>query len=207
MEDSEVTAQKAIQFYGAGVAAWFNTALEHDKSILTLSAAGIGLLVTLLTTAGLSSAEALLLYVGAILSFLLSIVCVLLIFNRNKTHIEQIITGANSAADSFLTKLDHAALVSFGAGVIFSVLIGVSAGIDSYTKGKQVMTEKKITENLQISNESFNNLAKLQQTDLSKSFNNVARLQPQPAPAATPPADQPAVPAPQTSTSQSGSTE
>lgn len=207
MEDSEATAQKAIQFYGAGVAAWFNTALEHDKSILTLSAAGIGLLVTLLTTAGLSSAEALILYVGAIFSFLLSIICILLIFNRNKTHIEQIITGANSAADSFLTKLDHAALVAFCVGVIFSVLIGVSAGIDSYTKGKQAMTEKKITENLQIANESFNNMAKLQQTDISKSFNNVARLQPQTAPAATPPSEQPATPAPQTTSPQSSPTE
>ena len=104
MEDSELVAQKAIQFYGAGVTAWFNTALEHDKSILALSAAGIGLLITLLTTTGLASAEALLLYVGAILSFLLSIICVLFIFNRNKGYIEKVITGSSKRIGSLLNQ-------------------------------------------------------------------------------------------------------
>jgi len=208
MEDSEVVAQKAIQFYSAGVTAWFNTALEHDKSILALSAAGIGLHVTLLTTTGLSSAEALLLYVGAILSFLLSITCVLFIFNRNKSHIEQIIAGSDKGADPWLTKLDHAALLTFGAGIVFSVLIGISAGINSYTKGKQAMTEKKITQDLQVTNESFNNVARLQpQADLNKSFNNLAKLQPEPSPATTPATSQATTPAPQTPANQSGSTE
>lgn len=207
MEDSELTAQKAIQFYGASVTAWFNTALEHDKSILALSAAGIGLLVTLLTTTGIDSAEALLLYVAAILCFLLSITSVLFIFNRNKSYVEQVIAGSNSGSDTFLGRLDQIALSAFGAGVVFSVLIGISAGINSYTKGKQAMTEKKITQGLQSTNESFNNLARLQpQVDVNKSFNNAANLQPTQVPAAEAPAT-PAAPAPEATTTQSGSKE
>jgi hypothetical protein len=208
MEESELNAQKTIQFYGASVNAWFNTALEHDKSILALSAAGIGLLITLLTTTGLASAEALLLYVGAIVSFLLSIICVLFIFNRNKAYIEEVVTGSKKGSDPFLTKLDLAALGAFGAGVVFSVLIGLSAGINSYTQGKQAMTEKKIAQEQHALNESFNNLARLQSpADVSKSFNNVARLQPEVSPAVTPPAEQPAAPAPQPPATQSDNAE
>lgn len=203
MEDSEITAQKQIQFYGAGVNAWFNTALEHDKSILALSAAGIGLLITLLTTTGLGSSEALLLYAGAILSFLFSIFCILLIFNRNKAYIERVVSGSNEQSDPFLTRLDHAAIGAFGAGVVFSVLIGLSAGLNSYTKGKQTMTEKKINEERIISNESFDNFARLQPktTNIDKSFDGAARLQPQ---AAVPQADQPAAPTSNSSSQTTG---
>ena len=41
----ETTRLKEVEFYAANVGAWLNTSLEHDKSILTLSAGGIGLLV------------------------------------------------------------------------------------------------------------------------------------------------------------------
>lgn len=59
MTPQEIEDLKTVEYYSAAVTAWFNTALEHDKSILTLAAGGIGLLITLLTTVGLSTAEAL----------------------------------------------------------------------------------------------------------------------------------------------------
>lgn len=57
MNEERNTQEKDIQFYAASVTAWFNTRLEHDKSLLALSAGGIGLLVTLLTTVGVKSIE------------------------------------------------------------------------------------------------------------------------------------------------------
>lgn len=81
MTPEEIKNQKEVEFYAASVNAWFNTSLEHDKSLFTLSAGGIGLLLTLLTTVGLSSAESLVLYIGAILSFLSAIIAILLIFS------------------------------------------------------------------------------------------------------------------------------
>lgn len=57
MTPQEIEDLKTVEYYSAAVTAWFNTALEHDKSILTLAAGGIGLLITLLTTVGLSTAE------------------------------------------------------------------------------------------------------------------------------------------------------
>lgn len=45
-----VNDAKQVEFYSQGVAAWFNSALEHDKSLLTLSVAGIGVLLALMQT-------------------------------------------------------------------------------------------------------------------------------------------------------------
>jgi len=195
MDPLEIAEQKDIEHYSASVNAWFNTALEHDKSILTLSAAGIGLLVTLLTTTGLASAEALVLYIMAILSFMLAIGCVLCVFERNKVHIEQVISGVSKSADAALSMLDRCALFAFGAGVIFSVVIGISAGVNSYSKGRATMADQpKVPENLTASNESFNMLANLKpQSDVGKSFNNLANLKPSlpTEPASTTPVQQP----------------
>lgn len=192
MEDSELTQQKDIQHYGASVNAWFNTALEHDKSILALSAAGIGLLTTLLTTADFVSAEALVLYILAILSFLIAIACVLFVFNRNKDYIERMISGANSATDPGLTKLDHGAILAFAAGVVFSAVIGISAGINSYANGDSAMSNKPHNSDQHQLNESFNNASRLQpQNQETKSFNGAAALRPS-APATTQPTNTPA---------------
>lgn len=54
MSPEEIDDQKRVEYYAASVNAWFNTSLEHDKSLFTLSAGGIGLLITLLTTVELS---------------------------------------------------------------------------------------------------------------------------------------------------------
>jgi hypothetical protein len=43
-DDNDDIKKKEIAFYTAGVTAWYNTSLEHDKSLFTLSAGGIGLL-------------------------------------------------------------------------------------------------------------------------------------------------------------------
>jgi len=66
--------QKHVEFYSAGLTAWYTTRLEHDKGLLTLSAGGIGLLMTLMTTVGVSSAESLVLHVSALVTFLVCLI-------------------------------------------------------------------------------------------------------------------------------------
>lgn len=185
MGEAEEIAQQRVQFYGASVAAWFNTALEHDKSILALSAAGIGLLVTLLTTTGITGAALLSLYIAAVCSFLSSICGVLIIFKRNEYHIEQIVSGKSRDTDAILSKLDTFIILAFAFGVAFSSLIGISAGIASYAHRGQAVKGSKVVTGQQLTNDSFNHMVKLQsQGDLGKSFNNAGKLQPQaPAPA------------------------
>ena len=120
MTQDEIDDQKKIEFYAASVAAWYESSLEHDKSLLTLSAGGIGLLITLLTTVGLGTSEALVLYIGAICSFVVSLVSILFVFRGNQRHIEDILSGKNQGADPILSKLDGTAIWSFGIGVVFT---------------------------------------------------------------------------------------
>ena len=182
-------SQKRVEYYAASYNAWFNTSLEHDKSLLALSAGGIGLLLTLLTTVGLSSAEALVLYIGAITCFVVALIVILFVFRRNRTHIEDILSGKSTSNDPLLTILDATALWAFGVGVVFTAFIGFAAAINSYSSKEKTMENKIVN---QLKNvpvlESFNNAVNLQ-----KSFNNVATLMPQPiastiAPAVSAPA-------------------
>lgn len=190
MTPQEIEDHKKIEYYSAAVTAWFNTALEHDKSILTLAAGGIGLLITLLTTVGLSTAEALVLYIFAIGCFVVALVSVLIVFRDNKIHIENILTGKETGTDPCLAKVDGVAIWAFGLGVVLTAVIGISAAIHSFTtKEKTMATESnKATQSSPI-NESFNGAARIQPTgDFTKSFNGAANLQPQPsasAPAAS----------------------
>lgn len=183
MTPQEIEDHKRIEYYSAAVTAWFNTALEHDKSILTLAAGGIGLLITLLTTVGLSTAEALVLYILAIGCFVVALVSVLIVFRDNKIHIENILTGKETGTDPCLAKVDGVAIWAFGLGVVLTAVIGVSAAIHSFTtKEKPMATESNKTTQPTSINESFNGAARIQPTsDFTKSFNGAANLQPQPA--------------------------
>lgn len=55
-QDPEAEKLERVEFYAASVAAWYATALEFDKTMITLSAAAIGLLGALATT-GVTSLE------------------------------------------------------------------------------------------------------------------------------------------------------
>lgn len=213
MTPEEIAHQKDVEYYASSVNAWFNTSLEHDKSILTLAAGGLGLLITLLTTVGLSSSEALILYVGAIISFLVALVSVLVVFRQNRTYIEQVLAGKVTGNDPVLAKADSIALWAFGVGVVFTAVIGIATAIHSYTLKEKTMANEPTkstgsvplresfngASNLQISNDSFNGVASLQ-----KSFNGASNLQPQPIASTTVPASSTPAPAP-SSTSQNKS--
>ena len=69
----DLKQQKEVEFYATSVTAWYNTALERDRGLFTLSAGGIGLLLTLLTTVGLKDLVLVVLYVCTILAFLTSV--------------------------------------------------------------------------------------------------------------------------------------
>jgi hypothetical protein len=63
---------------------------------------------------------------------------------------------------------------------VFSVVIGISAAINSYGKVEKKMSNSDQKQSSAgIAQESFNGAARLQpQADLTKSFNGIAKLQP-----------------------------
>ena len=118
------------QFYAAAVNAWFSTRMEHDRSLLALSAGAIGLLVTLLSTVGARSVESVALYICALLSFLTCVGCVLWVLKRNATYLEKIV-NENAKSDPVLRTLDRAAFCSFFLGALLSAIIGITAAVQS----------------------------------------------------------------------------
>lgn len=188
--------EKEVQWYSATVNAWFSTRLEHDRSLLTLSAGAIGLLVTLLSTVGVKSPESALLYGAAMLSFFVSLAAVLWIFRRNATHLTEIIQS-NVASDPLLRMLDAVAIGTFLFGVVLSSIIGISAAVHSLQPSEASMSgEQKTQAQPQNLNESFNGATSVRptQADLKKSFDGAMALRPAPAAAPVQQSPAPATP-------------
>lgn len=182
MSPEEITRQKEVEFYAASVSAWFNTSLEHDKSVFSLAAGGIGLLVTLLTTIGPSSALVLGLYVCAITTFLVALAAILFVFRHNRIYLENILAGHSTGNNPLLAKADAVALWSFGFGVVFTAIIGIATAFDSY-KSKEKTMANESTKTIQTQTvrlrESFNGATNLHPDMEVRSFNGAGKLQPQ----------------------------
>ncbi len=182
MNDADIKAQKAVEFYAASVNAWYASALEHDKSIFALAGGGIAILVTLLTTVGFSTWVTLALFAVAIASFLITLVALLTIFRKNQAYIEATLAKGQPHNDPNLRRLDLVALVTFGIGVLFASAVGISAAFDSSTtkrteKEKTMATQGKNQQTQPIPlRESVNGAGRLQ-PDLTKSFHGAGNLQ------------------------------
>lgn len=164
-----------LEFYGASVNAYYSTALEHDKSLLTLSAGGIGLLITLLTTAGIENFCILLLYIFAIFFFVVCLISVLYIFNGNRAHIIKLFQDGNDdpLEEPYLLLLDKLAIWSFIIGVIFSSFIGVTTAYYQFVKRESSMSAEKPKTTTGIAMDSYHGAQLLQ-----KSFTGVQALKP-----------------------------
>ena len=193
MSDSKVSNLEReilidVEKYSAGANAWYNTSLEHDKSILTLSTLGIGLLITLITSFGVESAEALTLNLLAILSFMISIAAVLIIFKKNGSYLNHHLDALerpteNSAPvnNSMLSILDNIVITTFAMGMIFSSILGISAAVNSYTVN--TTKEKIVTNDNQTKTESLRE--SFNQSPLEKKSYNQAPIKPVEKPAET----------------------
>lgn len=167
---------KDIEFYSASVSAWYNSSLEHDKSLLTLSAGGIGLLISF--GDDLKSQWSFILYILAIVSFIVSLISVLLIFQGNKNHIIKLF-GGEDFDNPYLAWMDKIAMWSFALGVIFAAIIGVSTAYQQLLKEK-VMSGNTPKTTRGVAMDSVNGVQLLQ-----KSFTGVQQLKPQAAPVST----------------------
>ena len=105
------------------VTASLDNRMEIDKSILALSAAGIGLLVTIATTVSLR--PGLQQWFGglAVGAFLIAMISVLPIFSGNVKLINNMFAG-DMSLDKSLKRLDYVKAWSFGTGVVFTCAVG-----------------------------------------------------------------------------------
>ena len=139
---------KNIAHYSVLLNSWINTKMERDKALITLSAAGIGLLVTILIARGVNHSYYLLLFAGAFGGFIVTIFSSLRIYELNSQHIESNIRGS-SDKDPRLEQYDKRSKYSFAIGVVFSILIaGLSAFDQIETKEDSTMGDKKNSQSI-----------------------------------------------------------
>ncbi len=128
-DDSSVESfqdAKRVAYYSALLSAWIDTRMERDKTLISLSAAGIALLVTLLTTVGAPNLFVLLLYVIAFVSFASCLGSGIKVFRENSDHIRELI-NRGSADDLTLKRYDKVLVCSFVAAAISLILIGLAS--------------------------------------------------------------------------------
>jgi hypothetical protein len=98
---------KKVAFYAACVAGWLSSRLELDRSLLTLSSGGIGLLLTVLKPDDDT-------YAGK----------VVYIFIRNGRHLEAVVQRS-APHDAVLDIIDSAVAITFLSGIALSALIAL----------------------------------------------------------------------------------
>jgi hypothetical protein len=157
---------KNIAHYSVLLGAWIETRMERDKTLVTLSAAAIGLLVTILTTVGVNRFWEIPLFAVAVLSFIASIWSSLTIYQLNSQHLEAAIKGS-SEKDPRLEKYDKLSMRTFIVGAVAALLIGISSA------SHQLMSEKEKA--MSDRNSSYNSD---KPTTLKESVNGVTNLQP-----------------------------
>ncbi len=123
---------KNIAHYQVLLSAWIQTKMERDRTLISLSAAGIALLTTLLNTKGVSSASEMWFFIGAFLGFLVTIVSCLEIYRWNSKLIENEIRNMGETTPN-LKRLDHLSNIAFILALIFTALIGIIAAFNQLT--------------------------------------------------------------------------
>ncbi|WP_420209206.1 hypothetical protein [Candidatus Electronema sp. JC] len=157
MNTEELEKMKEVEFYASTVNAWYLTKLEKDRTLITLSAGAIGLLVTLTATAGTANLFVLMSSMMAIICFIICAISVVIIFNRNADYLEKV-KNSTDTEDTVLSYLDKAAYCSFIVGIILSFVVGMSAGIDKYSQLNRRMDMAKSKE---LPGNSFNGASRL----------------------------------------------
>jgi hypothetical protein len=127
-------AQREVAYYGALVAAWVETRMEFDKTLLSLSTGGIGLLVTLLTTVGPSSNDVLICYGVAGALFVLVIAGCMWVFHRNAEYLESVVRNPQAEDDQRLQDLDAFLPILFGSGVAMTLALALVVGASKMHK-------------------------------------------------------------------------
>lgn len=90
---AELERLYAVEFRSQSYASYYNTIMEKDKSILTLSVAGIGFLITILQITESISRYQFAFFAIAAFFYLISIFCMITIFSKNGDLIINMTTG------------------------------------------------------------------------------------------------------------------
>jgi hypothetical protein len=171
---------KNIAHYSVLLGAWIQTKMERDKTLVTLSSAAIGLLITVLTTVGVQSIYEIVLFIISIVAFIITIWSALVIYQLNSKHLEDALRGS-SESDPNLEKYDKLSIRAFISGTVFALLVGTVSAYNKITlKEERMGNQEQNTSKTVMINDSINGIAGLSPQNIeTKSINGVANLNPE----------------------------
>lgn len=173
LSDKEVEQLSAIEFQSQSYSSFYNTTMEKDKSILTLSVAGMGFLLTLLQLAKNISYFEFIFFLIAALGYLVAIYSVISIFGKNSNFIIELVNKRDTSVKQYqLDILDKTAIRSFYLAIVMTVVLGVSTSQNMFTIGEKPMSDdKKVVQRVFVTDSC------MKATDLHRSFQGASALQ------------------------------
>jgi hypothetical protein len=172
---------KNIAHYQVLLSAWIETRMERDKTIITLSAAAIALLVTIITAVHINGLWQYLFATIAFAGFIIASCSCLHIYQINAKHIEEALRDEHKGLSSSLLKnLDILSLIGFYVGVGGIILMAIFVSFQK--TGGLAMSDKKqdVSKKIVKIQESLNGIKKLSPKDIeTASLNGINNLSPQ----------------------------
>lgn len=134
-EEQQTDADKRSAHYSALLGLWISTRMEKDKVLVSVSAGGIGLLVTLLVTAGPATAAGLALFLADIAAFGVVIVIELDVLNISAALVKRLLDDPNAASsDQLLQTVEGVAAWIFSAALILALAIGALVCVEQLSQ-------------------------------------------------------------------------
>ena len=139
ISDRDFKRLQSVEYYNQSYGSFYSTKMEKDKSILTLSVAGIGFSLTLLNTSENIHALNITLFIISSAFFLISIYAVLEIFSKNAQYITNILIDTGKLSKEIavieykLSQLDKMAIYCFYIAILSTILLGLSTLTEAQT--------------------------------------------------------------------------
>lgn len=140
---------KNVAHYSVLLSAFIQTKMDRDKMLVTLSSAGIGLLIAVLTAVGVTYMWEGVLYAVALLAFGTTIVSLIWVFDLNSKFIEEQLRGSDSETKIKLRRLDRLSLICFTVALLSIVILGSTSGIIHLTGDTGMTTEQPLPDSNQ----------------------------------------------------------
>lgn len=125
----------SVEFKSQAYASFYTTTMEKDKSILSLSVAGVGFLITLLKLTNELMIYDMFFFIFAIIGYLTAIYCIISIFSKNSKYIIDIVQDKSVTLIEYqLKRFDSLAINAFYLGIVMSLLLGISTSSTLFIK-------------------------------------------------------------------------
>lgn len=146
-ELDDLEKKKYVEFYSQSYASFYNTTMEKDKSILTVSAGGIGFLITLINFSKRIEIFEYIIFLFASLAFILSILVIIHIFGKNAEYIISLTTESDNCdeKDCRLRILDKISTYAFTIGMILSLSLGITLSYQNIKKEIVAVSDEENT--------------------------------------------------------------